>query len=284
MERIEDYYYVPSNSKTIIDSYDYNSMINKQTKKVDGLSRMIDRDIYSSMRNLSDSLSGRSAFSVTPELILNKNFNGNRTGNYNENYRRKRHPESLPKEIYRNNYDTIPEDKKINYRVKSPIEMHPYKENYRQRSEQLTNTLNSNQLNNRTINYDSNEYHERRSPQIRNYNQNQNLRYNSNLNNYQNYHENNYRNSVEEPKRNYDSKRNYYSNSVDFCQHGFKYYNPNKEDYDGSRYGDYTYNYYLNAPMRSDKSEDWKYPPLYYYKPTPSNINRKKVMADNYVI
>ena len=45
----------------------------------------------------------------------------------------------------------------------------------------------------------------------------------------------------------------------------YKYYNPNRFDYKGSRYGDYSYNYYLNAPMRGDKSQSWKFPPLYYY-------------------
>ena len=45
----------------------------------------------------------------------------------------------------------------------------------------------------------------------------------------------------------------------------YKYYNPYRYDYEGSRYGDDTYNYYLNAPMRSDISGDWKFPPLYYY-------------------
>lgn len=45
----------------------------------------------------------------------------------------------------------------------------------------------------------------------------------------------------------------------------YKYYNPYRYDYEGSRYGDNTYNYYLNAPMRGDISADWKYPPLYYY-------------------
>ena len=44
----------------------------------------------------------------------------------------------------------------------------------------------------------------------------------------------------------------------------YKYYNPKRYDYRGSRYGDYTYNYYLNAPMRGDKTRSWKYPPLYY--------------------
>jgi len=47
----------------------------------------------------------------------------------------------------------------------------------------------------------------------------------------------------------------------------YRYYSPFRSDYDGSRYGSYTYNYYLNAPMRGDISEDFKYPPQYYYKP-----------------
>ena len=45
----------------------------------------------------------------------------------------------------------------------------------------------------------------------------------------------------------------------------YKYYSPKRNDYRGSRYGDYSYNYYLNAPMRGDKSQNWKFPPLYYY-------------------
>ena len=47
----------------------------------------------------------------------------------------------------------------------------------------------------------------------------------------------------------------------------YRYYSPYRNDYDGSRFGSYTYNYYLNAPMRGDISEDFKYPPQYYYKP-----------------
>ena len=47
----------------------------------------------------------------------------------------------------------------------------------------------------------------------------------------------------------------------------YRYYSPYRNDYAGSRYGSYTYNYYLNAPMRGDISEDFKYPPQYYYKP-----------------
>lgn len=47
----------------------------------------------------------------------------------------------------------------------------------------------------------------------------------------------------------------------------YRYYSPYRNDYDGSRYGSYTYNYYLNAPMRGDISEDFKFPPQYYYYP-----------------
>ena len=44
-----------------------------------------------------------------------------------------------------------------------------------------------------------------------------------------------------------------------------KHYSPYRYDYEGSRYGDKTYNFLLNEPMRGDVSLDWKYPPLYYY-------------------
>lgn len=44
------------------------------------------------------------------------------------------------------------------------------------------------------------------------------------------------------------------------------YYNPKKGDYKSSRFGDYTYNYYLNSPMRGDISEDWRFPPIYCYR------------------
>ena len=60
----------------------------------------------------------------------------------------------------------------------------------------------------------------------------------------------------------------------------YKFYNPYRYDYEGSRYGDNTYNYYLNSPMRSDISADWKFPPLYYYDY--NSINQKKKNYSNY--
>ena len=60
----------------------------------------------------------------------------------------------------------------------------------------------------------------------------------------------------------------------------YRYYSPFRSDYDGSRYGSYTYNYYLNAPMRGDISEDFKYPPQYYYRPKYTEIKPTKVYTN----
>lgn len=59
----------------------------------------------------------------------------------------------------------------------------------------------------------------------------------------------------------------------------YRKYSPYQRDYEKSRFGDYTYNYYLNAPMRGDISNDWKYPPLYYYQP---KFNENTHTYDNY--
>lgn len=47
----------------------------------------------------------------------------------------------------------------------------------------------------------------------------------------------------------------------------YRYFSPYRNDYNGSNYGDYIYNYYLNAPMRGDITEDFQYPPQYYWNP-----------------
>ena len=70
----------------------------------------------------------------------------------------------------------------------------------------------------------------------------------------------------------YGVNKEYYINND--LPRKYKYYNPYRYDYEGSRYGDNTYNYYLNAPMRGDISADWKFPPLYYYDY--NSINKKK--------
>ena len=60
-----------------------------------------------------------------------------------------------------------------------------------------------------------------------------------------------------------------------------KYYNPNNNDYKRSRYGDYTYNYYLNSPMRGDISEDWRFPPVYNFSHN-KNINQNLNSSSNF--
>ena len=60
--------------------------------------------------------------------------------------------------------------------------------------------------------------------------------------------------------------RNPYYKGEDI-EDGYKHYNPEENNFSGSSYGGYIYNYYLNAPMRSDKTENWRFPPLYYYRP-----------------
>ena len=73
------------------------------------------------------------------------------------------------------------------------------------------------------------------------------------------YNRNNNVNWINNENREYMDMDDYYGNKK------YKYYSPKRNDYRGSRYGDYSYNYYLNAPMRGDKSQNWKFPPLYYY-------------------
>ena len=60
----------------------------------------------------------------------------------------------------------------------------------------------------------------------------------------------------------------------------YRYYSPYRSDYNGSRYGSYIYNYYLNAPMRGDISEDFRYPPQYYYRPKDIDIKPTKVFTN----
>ena len=148
--------------------------------------------------------------------------------------------------------------------------------------------------NNNYINIDNNNSQYNNGQQQQRYNNNQNIRYkthenyynrnnfNNNLNNNQ-YNENN---NTQMRRKNSDLNNEYNNNRYrindknryylkDPCDYyrgeeiddGFRHYSPQDNDYNGSRYGGYIYNYYLNAPMRSDKSEDWRFPPLYYYKP-----------------
>ena len=116
-----------------------------------------------------------------------------------------------------------------------------------------------------------------------NYNNNYNSMNNIPYKNFEKYNEreiktsqsqmsSNYKNKKDENFENFKITNNYtqknsnyfkYDNVDDNCRH----YSPYRHDFERSRFGSYIYNYYLNAPMRGDISEDFRYPPQYYYRP-----------------
>lgn len=67
-------------------------------------------------------------------------------------------------------------------------------------------------------------------------------------------------------KKLFNSNNNKNLEDINKSDNSEKHYNRQRYDYEGSRFGDQTYNFYLNEPMRSDiKSLDWKFPPIYRY-------------------
>ena len=78
----------------------------------------------------------------------------------------------------------------------------------------------------------------------------------------------------------YYGQRDPFTFGYDEIDDKYRFYSPYRNDYSGSRYGSYIYNYYLNAPMRGDISEDFKYPPQYYYKPKYTYIKPPKVFTN----
>ena len=78
----------------------------------------------------------------------------------------------------------------------------------------------------------------------------------------------------------YYGQRDPFTFGYDEVDDRYRFYSPFRSDYDGSRYGSYIYNYYLNAPMRGDISEDFRYPPQYYYRPKQSEIKPGKVFTN----
>ena len=118
------------------------------------------------------------------------------------------------------------------------------------------NYLNNQNTNNIKFTQDNNRYNNDNS-------NNQRLQTSENIENkYSNVY--GFKSSDERRYRNYLRNPYYKGEDVD---DGYKHYNPEENNFSGSRYGGYIYNYYLNAPMRSDKTEDWRFPPLYYVKP-----------------
>ena len=78
----------------------------------------------------------------------------------------------------------------------------------------------------------------------------------------------------------YYGQRDPYIFGYDEADDKYKHFSPFRNDYDRSRYGSYIYNYYLNAPMRGDISETFKYPPQYYWRPKQQEIKQGKVFTN----
>ena len=174
-----------------------------------------------------------------------------------------------------NNYKSRKNDN-INIKYKTPNNF-SYRENrnnkYLSRSVQSENSdyTNANLSNFKGIrnNFFENNIgsrNEDRKEMIRRNNSDLNFIYNNSLNN--RYTQNDRykeQNRVKYERNDYDGN----SEIKEYEEHK-NYYNPGRYDYKGSRYGDYIYNYYLNSPMRGDISEDWRFPPIYYYNPNKS--------------
>ena len=137
------------------------------------------------------------------------------------------------------------------------------------RSQQIPNNRNYINKNNYNINnnYDMNNqmmFNDMNKPIRRN---NSDFKYIQNRYNNREGVENNryYDRETRENNRHYYLRKPIDNNKGEDVVEGYRHYSPERNDYHGSRYGGYIYNYYLNAPMRGDKSEDWRFPPLYYY-------------------
>ena len=172
------------------------------------------------------------------------NNNPNNKFNDERNYNNEREG-NFQKSISNNNY------------MNTDINNMPFKGN---NNEQYQLRNNNNQRYRTPNHYNNNNYNEERN----NKNDNEMRRKNSDIN----IENNNY--YLKDPCDYYKGEE---------IDDGFRHYNPEDNDYNGSRYGGYIYNYYLNAPMRSDKSEDWRFPPLYYYNP---NYDSKRKIYTNY--
>ena len=116
---------------------------------------------------------------------------------------------------------------------------------------------------------DNNKYIMRRS------NSDLSFIYNKNNNRYM---ENDRYGNQMEPRYEINSYNN--NNESKIIKKRANYYSPKKGDYKGSRFGDYTYNYYLNGPMRGDITEDFRFPPIYEYRQN-KNIRNNLYSSSN---
>ena len=226
--------------------------------------------------------------------IDNKNYNNINTYN------------NLNKKIDNINDYNFRKNNNMNIKYKTPNE-YSYRENRNNRYSKFNNELplyQSDQIRNNNYNNDNenissyrtmrnsyNANHDIRRDENRRYimkrnNSDLNFVYNNNYNKDRFIENERYRN---QSQRKYESNEYYDNMGIKSYNEQRNYYNPERNDYKGSRYGDYTYNYYLNGPMRGDISKDWRFPPIYYYRPNRnirnnlySNVNDENYIKDKF--
>lgn len=285
----------------IYSESDLNKLINNGQKKAEYINRIIDTDIHINMVSESNSpLKEKPKYLRNSYNINANNFNENNKEKYINNPRTLHYNNKNIKGVYNNEYsDRNTENYNYNYNyelagdnlnnslnLNKPFHCErrhfPLINNKGNFFKNITpfligNTQRLNLIRNQDNNnnrYNINHYN----------NKNKNNMYLRNDNNIKRYQGEKLRKSnsmANIPINNHKIRKNIIQNDnkIDFCENmvnsmgnyekRYKYYNPRRYDYEGSRYGDKTYNYYLNSPMRGDISADWKFPPLYYYNYIP---------------
>ena len=281
---------------------DINKLINNEEKKSAYINRIIDSDIYLNMVSESNTpIKERSKFFMNKYRKNNlNNFNesNERYGVINniksQHFQKKNLFESFGNDNIINNHNFNYDNKYVNNNISIDINKPFHRERRHfplvnnkgnffrnmtpfliENTDRLKNRKEQNyNYNNRYIDYDKyNRYNEkiympRDNSYIRKYEDQKLGRSNSTLNNqakrYTSLRDQLIRGSNNNIEKEY-IERSQFPMSKYLMDRESKFYNPYRYDYNGSRYGDKTYNYYLNAPMRSDISKDWRYPPLYLY-------------------
>ena len=284
---------------------DLGQLINESQKKAEYINRMIDNDIHFNMMTESYSpLKEKIQYLRSNYNINNKNYippdsqnsqrniinnfnnkntsrfypnkNLNISANYNNNYYNNNNRANNNNNLYnsleinkpfhreRKHFPSI--FNKGNFFQNENFHLIKRKKiNNKPNFENANNQIINNAYNNRYNNFNGEEEFKSYNNQNKNNFRNMNLRRSdSMINMTNNLPKLNAQNKLIDDNRKYSE--NYSQNKEQYLNSGNeKHYSPRRYDYEGSRYGDNTYNFYLNEPMRGDKSSEWKFPPLYCY-------------------
>lgn len=283
MDKMNNHYFARNYSES-----DLMRLINEGEKKRNYINRLIDTGIHINMISESNlPLEQRIKYARNEYNINEKNYFNNNIDSYNNNINQNNNYKiNNIKQTFRNNIDNEFYHNNINNNEGFSIlnkPFHPEKRHF-----PLINNK-GNFFKNMTPFLIGNT---QKIKLLKFQNDNQNNRYNY-INNFcspndnkKNYNEK-FRRSSSVGNIHYNHSKikindiNNYNHKIknsDNLPIKYKYYNPRRYDYESSRYGDNTYNYYLNSPMRGDISKDWKFPPLYYC----NTINKQKKNNSNY--